>query len=293
MPSATVTVPAGAASLPIAGVFPSSYQIALTPYWNANGPFVDPLTKSAAGFTVLFPSPPFADSLLDYTVTPAGSTPAVGGLTLSEYVDELRDVLHDQTDVYWSLAKKIKYINKAIQHRDLEMGANRVVQSLTLEIGRAEYDFSELPNPAVFDVVSINLIYIAQRVVLDRMSWSDLNASLRSWTGFREIPRAFARYGSTGVYFGPQPAMAYPTEWDTCLVTAPLVALGDVDSQPYPYVLPVAYYAAYLGKLNERQYQEADMFKKLYAAEISSAQDSRAGFAPTNYSGVLGGGWRV
>lgn len=289
MPSGTVAVPSGSASVVIAATLPAAYQITLTPYWNANGPFVDLSTKTAAGFTAVFPSPPFVDTFLDWTATPSGATPVIGGITLGSYLDELNDVLHATATgtSYWTTAQKIKYINRAIAHRDLETGANRVVQPVTLVIGQDTYEFSVLGNPSVFDVVSINLLYNTQRLVLDQCSWTDLNALPRSWTLYREVPRAFARYGQTKVVFAPAPWLAYETEWDTCVVTGPLVNVGDVDTQPYPYTLPVVYYAAYLAKLNERQYAEADIFLKLYRGEMSSAQDSRVGMVPSAYPSSL------
>src|SRR5262245_2564316 len=109
MPSGTAIVPAGSVSLVVPGTFPSSYQAIVTTGWNANGAFIEPASKLSTQFTVTFPVGPFPNpSSLDWTVTPAGATPSVGGITLSDYLDELRDVLHDVTDTYWSAAKKTK-----------------------------------------------------------------------------------------------------------------------------------------------------------------------------------------
>src|SRR5574341_2499611 len=104
MPSGTITVPAGQDFIVVAGTFPSSYEVSIAPSWvSAYGV---PL-KTAASFRVDFAvtSP---GGTLDSLVTQAGASPVVGGVTLAAYLEELRRLLHDPDDRYWSQPLKVQ-----------------------------------------------------------------------------------------------------------------------------------------------------------------------------------------
>jgi hypothetical protein len=53
----------------------------------------------------------------------------------------------------------------------------------------------------------------------------------------------------------------------------------------YPYTNAVPYYAAYKGKFNERQYDEAELFKQQYDMQIQTAVNARVGMMPSHYRG--------
>lgn len=208
--------------------------------------------------------------------------------TLSDYVDDLRRLLHDPADRYWPLADKIVYINKGMQRRDLDTGANRVLTSVTLVAGQDTYDFDSVAvnQPNAFDVVSIAVIYGNLRVMMDSYAYSRLNVLARQFQpGLQFCPLAWARYGPNTVVFGPVPSQAYVTEWDLCIYTDPLVNLTDADPVVYPYTNAVPYYAAYQAKLNERQYDEAEGFKSQYDMQINTAVNARVGMRPSHYRG--------
>src|SRR3972149_3973744 len=71
--------------------------------------------KTASGFTLPFPAP----------------CPA-----------ELRRLLHDENDNFWSAVDKTAYINAGMQRRDLDSGQNRVLISKTLTAGAAAFRLS-------------------------------------------------------------------------------------------------------------------------------------------------------
>lgn len=68
--------------------------------------------------------------------------------TLSDYVQELRNLLHDPNDQYWPRAAKAGYINHALRRRDLDTGQNRVQFPFTLSVNVDTY--------SLFDVASQN-----------------------------------------------------------------------------------------------------------------------------------------
>lgn len=143
-----------------------------------------------------------------------------------------------------------------------------------------------LPNASeVFDVIGINLIYGATRVVMGQFSFTELNTTVRQYVpSLQWAPVRWARYGPSQIVFGPAPSIAYVTEWDCSTIGPALVNLTDSDLMPVPYTKCIKYYAAYLAKLNERQYEEAAGFKQLYAENLMAASNSRAGMVPSMYS---------
>ena len=277
--------------------------------------------------------------------------------TLADYLDDLRDLVHDPLDQYWTVAQKTAYINAACDQRDLDTGQNRVLYPFTLTIGQDIYNFQDLttqnpqppigptvvpvtslsiviplspaqtvgydvrvtanwttttvvsakvtasftvtfgtaapagailywqlvggslrPNAAqVFDVVGINLLYSGVRVVMGQESFTELNTSVRQYVpSLRWAPVRWARYGPSQIIFGPSPSIAYQTEWDCSTIGPSLVNLTDSDLMPLPYNRCIKYYAASLGKKNERQYDEADRFLADYQRNLLTATNSRA-----------------
>lgn len=204
--------------------------------------------------------------------------------TLDDYRAECRRYVHDAADLYWSSADKTAYINRAIQQRDFDTGANRTLVTASLTINQAAYTLSTIvSNTRVFDVVGINLIYGSTRIVLEQRSFTDLNAQYRPWTTTASRPVAWAKYNSTTIYFGPTPGVAYSTEWDCCQVSADLSSGTDADVLTGIYTNPVAWYACYLCKTNERQYEEASWFLEQYQMRIAACQGARAGLLPSAY----------
>lgn len=205
--------------------------------------------------------------------------------SMSDHLATLNRYLHDSANRYFSETDKTAYLNQGIKQRDMVTGGNRTLVSLVLTAGVDTYTFSTLGNTRVFDVVGINLLYNGLRLVLDQRSFTKLNAEVRVYSPvWQYAPMAWARYGPATVVFGPAPSIAYTTEWDCCQVSADLT-LSDDDPLPYPYSEIVPYYAAYLAKLNERQYEEARGFWEQYRQMVNAALSSRAGMLPSAYPG--------
>ncbi len=287
--SATVAVAAGATTKAVTLALSLPYQITVSPAWMTD---VDiPIgTKLATGFTVNFAVPaPAGGSSFDYLVRIPSTAGATNAVQLSDYLDELRMLLHDPNDLYWSSAVKTAAINRGIAQRDLDTQGNRTLVSFTLTAQQDTYDLvSDLAQQSVIDIIGLNIIWGNMRIVLGALSFTELNLWIRqqspSWASY---PVRFARRGPTKVILAPAPASAYVSEWDVSVFSDPLVFSTDTDPLPYPYTKPVAYYAAYLCKLNERQMEEAADFKAIYDANALAATNARAGMVPSPYGGGI------
>ena len=267
---AVATIAAAATSHAVASLTLSTpYAISGAPSWVTAWSVG---AKTASGFTLTFAAP-----------CPAGG----GTATLADYLAELRRLLHDENDNFWSAVDKTAYINAGMQRRDLDSGQNRVLISKTLTAGTALYSFSDLSNDAIFDVIGIAVINGSTRIQLNQYSYSELSVAARAWTTYQSLPRAFCRYGPSQVYLAPIPVSAYVSEWDCSVYSDPLVATTDVDPLPFPYTKPVAYYAAYEAKLYERAFDEADAFLTQYQQQLQVALTARVGTVPSLYSGVV------
>ena len=294
---ATQAVTAAAPSVTITGTFATPYQISVEPDWNTTCIYSG---KTTSQFTVTFGTPaPAGGGNVDWIVlSPAGVGGGAGTVTLANYRTELRRLLHDPNDVYWSVADKDSAINLGLQRRDLDSGQNRTLVNYTLVAGTDTYTLTTIGNTSVFDVVGIALTYGSQRVILNHLSYTDLTARYRAWTSYRGTPECWARYGPASIVFGPVPAIAYAVVLDCSQFSSPLVNPTDTDPLPYPYTVPVPFYAAYICKVNERMYDEADQFLTGYIRELGVATNARAGMVPSVYGGAGwpsafgGAGWR-
>lgn len=288
MPATAVPVGALSVVVPVSPPL-AAYTPLVTASW-ATATGVPSGTQTPSQFTVLLSVPAPANAFIYSEIFPGPATPILGGQleTLQTYLDDLRRLLHDPNDRYWSQSDKTVYINKGMQRRDLDTGANRQLLPVTLTVGQDLYDFSVTGQAQVFDVIGINLIFQNLRVVMDQFSYTAMNVRVRQYMpGLQYAPLAWCRYGPSQVLFGPVPSLAYDTEWDCSVYSSPLVNLTDVDPLPYPYTIPVPFYAAYWAKQNERQLDEADAFHQQYQQKIQAAVNSRVGMLPSAYGGSL------
>ena len=280
--SASQSIAAGAITLAVAvtGALPAVYEVTVAPGWVTD---YQVILKTSGGFTINFAVPAPAGGS---TVLWVAFGPNTGRVSLADYLDELRDLLHDPNDRFWSSTQKIRYINKAMTQRDLDTGANRQTFTFTLTAGVGSYTLDQISG-RIFDVISITLLFGQTRNVLDNPSLTDLNIFYRPQTTFTGWTAAWARQGPSTILMGPLPSIAFVTEWDCCVYSLPLINLTDTDPLPYPYTKPVPFYAAYLAKINERQHaDEAMEFKSDYEAELGVATSSRVGRIPNSYTGM-------
>lgn len=221
-------------------------------------------------------------------------------MALSDYLADLRFILHDPNDNYVSQADKIIQINRAIEQRDLDTGGNRALTTYTMVAGTDTYTFATLfvtANPKCFDVVNIFLLLNGLRIRLDEVSYTRLNAPMNDGRGgwrmnttLRSNPMAYARYGAATIVFGPKPSLAYSLELDCVQYSTQLAATSDVDDLPSPWTKPVPWYAAFLCKVNMRQYDEATrQFWDEYMHQVSVVPGCRVGQIPSTYPVAYGG----
>ena len=281
---ATQAVAAGATSAAFvaSASLPASYQVGVSASWvtdyNVTG-------KTSAGFTINFAVPaPAGGGTVDITIY----GPAIGTVSLADYLDELRDLLHSPTDhaSFWSDTQLANYINRARRQRDEDTAIQRSTINFNLTTGTGTYTFATVGNGQIIDVIAINLIFGQTRVILDNVSLSALNMRYRPSTTFNGWTAAWSRQGPSTVIFGPTPSTAFATEWDCVVYGPPLISLTDTDQVPYPYTKPVAFYAAYLAKINERQRDEAMDFMEDYTRLVGESVNSRAPMIPNHYSGL-------
>jgi hypothetical protein len=288
----TQAIAAGIASQAVAfsGSVVTPYQVvSITPGW-ASTPFVVPATKLSTGFTASFTVPaPVGGSTFDWEVL----APVAAAVSLAQYLDCLRDLLHDPDDVYWTAAQKTDYINQGLQKRDRETGQNRTLISFVTTVGTDTYTFTQLGNVNVFDLIGVNLLYQNLRYVMGCTSFTELNASVRMYQPvFQWAPVAYARYGPQQFIIAPAPAIAYTLEVDCAQITPRgyLVNLTDTDPLPAPFDAPVCYWAARMAKYNERAYDEAADFKANFDEEVNRLDANKVGMVPSLSGRAWGGG---
>ena len=120
------------------------------------------------------------------------------------------------------------------------------------------------------DLINPMIIWGSQRIPLAGKAFTDLNAAARVWTTYRQRPGIWAMYGTGGICVAPVPDQAYQFDADTVIL--PTVLTGSLQG---PLISPateaVPYWASYLAKLNEKQFEEADAFKTLYYQQVGWA----------------------
>lgn len=127
-------------------------------------------------------------------------------------------------------------------------------------------------NPNTLDVMNVTVVWGQTRVILNRMSFTEFQASVRAWVGYQQRPGICASYGQDQWFIGPVPDQYFLSEWDTVLVPPELMNLTDVSVVAYPYTDPVPFYAAHIAKLNEQSYDESERFLQLYTQKMRYAQ---------------------
>ena len=190
---------------------------------------------------------------------------------LSDYVTDVRRLLHDSTGAYWTTPELIDYINEARNRVVADTGCNRVVQTGVLVIGQEAYPLSSFGKNDTFDVLNIRLQWGTLWYQMDYKPFGQLSTLMRAWSTWKQRPAAFSVYGQQTIYVAPVPDQAYPIELDTIVAPAPLVNQSDYDFIAFPYIGLVKFYAAYLAKFKEQSYDEASRFESEYTKRLKEA----------------------
>lgn len=203
-------------------------------------------------------------------------------MTLTDYLNRVRRLLHDANSTYWSDADLTDYINMAMQQRDRDTGQNRLLVTYSLVVGQTTYNVSTV-NSAAFDVLGIVLIYSNVRVVLMQTDYTDLAGRFLTVQNFNQLPAAFAKYGAGKVVIGPPPNQTYSTEWD-CLITSTALVNGtDADPLPYPWTDPVPFKACEFAKQELGEYDLAQQYRTQYQQRLNEVQAGARGQMVANY----------
>jgi hypothetical protein len=262
-----LTIPAGAVDT---GVLNGNFSSIRYVDWNTT---VWPSLKTGSHFTFSFgtPAPPGGGHV--------GYIGAPVGVTLGEYLNRLRRLLHDAEADFWTTPDLISDINAAIQQRDMWSGGMRSYRSnVPTTVGLDVYSLAALfSDVTVLDVINVWLVWGQQRVSLFQLPFTDLTNWFRQNILFRNRPGAWCRYGADQVYIATAPSVAYTTDWDLVVLSGALVALGDTDPLAYPYTEPVVYYAAHEACINTRRWDLADRFLGMWEKAKRDIEGSRVG----------------
>jgi hypothetical protein len=189
--------------------------------------------------------------------------------TLSDYIVQVRRLLHDVAGNFWTDQQLTSYINAARLRLVRDSGCLRELQTSATVANQEVYDYSSLPMAnRTLDILNINAYWGNTRVPLRYLPWTQFNASLRYWQNYLGQPIAFSNYGQSKFYLGPTPTEIYTLELDTVITPEDLVNDSDVDEISVRYQSPVALRAAHEAKYQEQSYGEAEIFEAQYKREL-------------------------
>jgi hypothetical protein len=129
-------------------------------------------------------------------------------------------------------------------------------------------------NPNTLDVMNITVSWGSQEYILGRRAFTEFQAGIRSWTGFKQRPLLCASYGQNQWFIGPIPDQDYESQWDSIITPNDLVNLTDRCVVGYPFNECVAYYAAHICKFQEQSYAEAEIFLQQYTRKMMYSRRS-------------------
>ena len=207
--------------------------------------------------------------------------------TLANYITSTRRLLHDANSNFWTDSELTDYINDARNRVVSDTGCSRALQTYSLTTPQETYAFTVLPLAArTIDVINLTLLWGNMRVPMNYMPFTEFNAKMRVWQSYLGRPVVFSVYGQNTVYIGPIPDQTYVSEWDTVIMPPDLANTADVDTIPFPFTVPVAYYAASKAKFKEQSYEESEKFEQVFKRKIIEALRSTATRRIPNVYGV-------
>lgn len=206
-------------------------------------------------------------------------SPTCTNVELSVYLTDVRRLLKDANSQFWTDAALTDYINEGLRKTVADTGPLRSLITVPLVAQQEVYTLPTLsvdPGSGVqvlqsFDMLNLSIQVQSYIYNIPQVAFTELNARWRVFTNFYRLPEAYAQYGQKNFYLGPIPDQAYPSEWDTYVPPATLIAATDDDGLMWPYTDPVKYYAAYLAQLER---QRRDISQDMLALYIERASSS-------------------
>lgn len=268
----------------------------------------------------------------------------------SDYLADVRRLVHDSTDQFSSQAEKLILINKARKRVVRDSGAYRVLQSLqyaaagletfayggvigvqivnggtgfpgtsqavtftggggtgatgtatiasgvvtAIAITAQGTGYTSAPAVSVaggginfsgvagfihaqtIDMVNLSRYALgnASRDALIYWPFTKFNARARYLTNYVGTPQIFTSYSYNSVFVAPKLDQTYAFDFDCVRLPPDIVDDTTVEVIPEPFNEPVGYYAAYLLKVKEQSWGEADAFKMTYDKQILASINS-------------------
>lgn len=194
---------------------------------------------------------------------------------LSNYLQQVQqNLLHDPNGLLWSTSEVTGYINEA---RNRVCQDSKALRQIVLSSANPTMVFTQgvefytpqtfLPSPFganLVDVMGISVVVNNERLKLQYLPYTQLDAFARGWVNFQDWPVAFSRIGASQICIAPVPNQNYPCDWDIAVIPNPLVLDTDPEPIAVPFTEPVQYYAAYKAKLKPQAQGEAKYFLDLY-----------------------------
>jgi hypothetical protein len=133
--------------------------------------------------------------------------------SLSDYINDVRLLLHDANGQFYSDDELTRYINKGRTRVCSDTGMYREIRSKQLlpNIEQITLDYDAL------SVMSIFVLWSMERYPLGCISWQELNETKRIWALYRNYPVCYAQVGKL-IYISPSPDQNYYSEWDCPII---------------------------------------------------------------------------
>lgn len=225
---------------------------------------------------------------------------------LSNYVNEVQNLLSDNQGQFFTFPTVANYINRSRRRIAAMSGCLRVIPPGAQTIPNQEIYPFKTWNPLIqmvmpqaqsvlacrslavgiggkwqttFDgnggYVSASIVGGSWKPLWRRIVWTDFQARFRiyggTFMGTISEPGWFAQYGEgpTGaLYLAPVPTQSLPMEVDLTVIPQPLLNDNDIDPIPYPWNDAVVWWAAVLALLQQQRIQDAAAMQQVFAAEM-------------------------
>lgn len=210
---------------------------------------------------------------------------------LAQYQADTQNLLGDMGAQFYALPTLNNYINRARRRIAAASGCVRVVPAGTQTVSNVEqykfHDWTALvqATPGVREILAVRSLAIAigpgpgaWKPAWNRIPWTDFQARFRiwnqAWIGTISYPGFYAQYGfgvNGSIYLAPIPSQQQPMEVDCSCMPFPLSNDDDPECIPYPWTDAVAYFAAFLGLMQQQRKEDAAVLMQLFQAEMPFA----------------------
>jgi hypothetical protein len=188
----------------------------------------------------------------------------------SDYISQVRRLLHDANGQFWTTPELLDYINAARVRTVRLTGCYRNLQNRNLTASQETYAYSAFTTTPVIDVINVTVRWGNSRIPLPYMPWSTFNQKARYWQSFTGRPRCWSIYSYNTLYVQPLPDQTYVAECDTVVEPPSIVDATTVEVLPQPFTSCVQYWAAHLAKIKAQAWGEAEALKSMFTKEVQT-----------------------